>query len=209
MFSTSSGSVLELPPNHASRISDSSASDVARRLSASTLASFQRRAPRPRSARRRTAPRGCPAPCWRRSTRPSRSSTRRPPARPGRRPRRAPPLRSPTPSRAARRPRTRRAGAARARAGEAPRAAPAATPVSSSAATAIRIGRGSGTARRDQTAAIAGSRSWSPRGLDGGLAQSSNSHWSPYARMSSISGTSARPLSVSAYSTRGGTSGNV
>ena len=35
------------------------------------------------------------------------------------------------------------------------------------------------------------------------------SHSSPYARMSSISGTSARPLSVRAYSTRGGTSGKV
>ena len=35
------------------------------------------------------------------------------------------------------------------------------------------------------------------------------SHASPYSRMSSMIGSSARPLSVSAYSTRGGTSPNV
>src|ERR687892_295134 len=41
----SSASELGPDPNQASRISPSSASDVARRLSARTLASFQRRAP--------------------------------------------------------------------------------------------------------------------------------------------------------------------
>src|SRR3954451_19450521 len=35
------------------------------------------------------------------------------------------------------------------------------------------------------------------------------SHSLPYTRIDSMIGTSARPLSVSAYSTRGGTSGNV
>src|SRR5919197_1937924 len=45
MFATSSGSVLGAAANQASRISCSSASDVARRLSASTFASFHLRAP--------------------------------------------------------------------------------------------------------------------------------------------------------------------
>ena len=55
-------------------------------------------------------------------------------------------------------------------------------------------------------------RSGSDRGerhVERPASQPSLSHASPYARMSSISGTSARPFSVSAYSTRGGTSGNV
>src|SRR5690349_13086579 len=45
MFATSSGSELGAPANHASRISPSSASDVDRRLSARTFASFHWRAP--------------------------------------------------------------------------------------------------------------------------------------------------------------------
>ena len=57
MFSTSSGSTLAPPPNQASRISPSSASEVARKLSASTLASFQRRAPLAVAA---SAAQGCP-----------------------------------------------------------------------------------------------------------------------------------------------------
>ncbi len=44
-FSRSSASALGSAVNQASRISLSSGSDVSRRLSASTLASFQRRAP--------------------------------------------------------------------------------------------------------------------------------------------------------------------
>ena len=35
------------------------------------------------------------------------------------------------------------------------------------------------------------------------------SHSVPYSRIDSMIGTSARPFSVSSYSTRGGTSGNV
>ena len=45
MLARSSASADGSPPNQASRISPSSASEVLRRLSASTLASFQRRAP--------------------------------------------------------------------------------------------------------------------------------------------------------------------
>ena len=101
------------------------------------------RAPRPPSARQRTAPRGCPAPCWRRSTPPSSSSTRRSPARLGRRPRRGPPLRSPMPSRgrSASAYAPCRSGSCRRRRSSSGSAG--ATPVSSSAASAMRIGRGS------------------------------------------------------------------
>src|SRR6202040_4253272 len=45
MLATSSGSRLGAAANQASRISSSTARDVERRLSARTLASFQRRAP--------------------------------------------------------------------------------------------------------------------------------------------------------------------
>ena len=56
-FARSSSSALGAVANHASRISPSSACEVARRLSASTFASFQRRAPAAVAASRHSAAR--------------------------------------------------------------------------------------------------------------------------------------------------------
>ena len=96
--------------NQASRISASSAAEVVRRLSARTLASFQRRAPGGRGGV--GAQRGAHAgrPCWRRSRRRSRSSSTRRPARRGPRRRRGRRPRRTTPSRRGRRRAARRAG---------------------------------------------------------------------------------------------------
>ena len=160
MFSTSSGSTLAPPPNQASRISPSSASEVARKAKREHVGVV----PPARAVggrRRRTGPRGCRPPCWPRSTRPCRSSMRPPPARRALRPRRARPPRWPTPSRSrsscgvcAVQDRLMAAALA-ARSGIA-----SATPVSSSAATAIRIAE---AVRRPRSPARAPRPARSPR----------------------------------------------
>ncbi len=76
MLARSSASSLGAEANHASRSRPALLPRVIRRLIASTLASFQRRAP-PAVRASHTAPRGCRRPCSRRSRPRCRSSSRR------------------------------------------------------------------------------------------------------------------------------------